>query len=206
MKLKINESKTLEFEMDTSGVSWKELQGFFRLTLENVEYGFPVTIDEGIVRVVIPVFKDVLHESIRSSLYEHKEVTVKARLDLIANNEAYISPWSGELDIEIPVSVNIKEEKVIDKKEKKSHKVTVIDPDVKEYLDEEKKKPKKSKLLDAFTKTYDPVDEKKEEKNEKVDEVKKEKKKEVKDKETRDIKEKKKSRFSIMLEDPKGDE
>jgi len=172
MKLKINESKTLEFEMDTSGVSWKELQGHFRFTLENVEYGFPVEINEGIVTVEIPVIKDVLHESIRSSLYKHKEVTVKARLDLIANNEVYINPWSGEVEIDIPVSVKVTEEK---KKEKTS--VKVIDPDIKAYLDEESKKTKKSKLLESFNK---PLEKKVEEKVEK--------KQEVKDKEVRKVK------------------
>lgn len=181
MKLKINESKTLEFEMDTSGVSWKELQGHFRFTLENVEYGFPVEINEGIVTVKIPVIKDVLHESIRSSLYKHKEVTVNARLDLVANNEVYINPWSGEVEIAIPVSVKVTEEK---KKEKTSVKVT--DPDIKSYLDEESKKTKKSKLLESFNKPL----------NKKVVE-KVEKKQVVKDKKVRKIK---KSKFAETLD------
>jgi hypothetical protein len=64
-------------------------------------------------------------------------------LDLIANNEAYISPWQGEIDIEIPVSVRITEEKVLDKATEKDKKVTVVDPDVKEYLEEEKEKKEK---------------------------------------------------------------
>ena len=170
MRLKINESKTLEFEMDTSGCSWKELDGYFRLTLENVEYGFPAKVEEGMVKIDIPVFKDILNEGVKSSLYKHREVTVKARLDLIANNEAYISPWQGEIDIEIPVSVSITEEKVLDKTEKKDNKVTVVDPDVKEYLEEEKKKTKKSKLLDAFAKTYDKREKVEEDVEEKVDE------------------------------------
>lgn len=181
MKLKINESKTLEFEMDTSGVSWKELQGHFRFTLENVEYGFPVKINEGVVTVKIPVIKDVLHESIRSSLYKHKEVTVNARLDLVANNEVYINPWSGEVEIDIPVSVKVTEDK---KKEKTSVKVT--DPDIKSYLDEESKKTKKSKLLESFNKPL----------NKKVVE-KVEKKQVVKDKEVRKIK---KSKFAETLD------
>jgi hypothetical protein len=188
MKLKINESKILEFEMDTSGCSWKELEGYFRLTLDNVEYGFPAIVEEGMIRVDIPVFKDVLNEGVKSSLYKHKEVTVKARLDLIANNEAFLSPWRGEIDIEIPVSVKISEEKAI-KSDKSDKKVKVIDPDIKEYLDEEKKKAKKSKLLDAFSKPLD--DSMKVNREEDIDE-----KKEIKDKETRVVK---KSKFSKVL-------
>jgi len=181
MRLKINESKTLEFEMDTSGCSWKELDGYFRLTLENVEYGFPAKVEEGMIKIDIPVFSDILNEGVKSSLYKHREVTVKARLDLIANNEAYVSPWQGEIDIEIPVSVKITEEKILDKKG--------VDTDIKEYLDEEKKKAKKSKLLDAFSKPLDYS--MKVNKEEDIDE-----KKEIKDKETRVVK---KSKFSKVL-------
>lgn len=170
MKLKIDESKTLEFEMDASGISWKDLQGYFRLTLEGVEYGFPVNINEGVVTVDIPVIKDVLHESVRSSLYEHREVTVKARLDLIANNEIYINPWSGDIDIDIPVSVKIIEEKEVKKEEKKT--VKVIDPDVKAYIDEEKKdkKAKKSKLMESFGKPLEPKKEEQVEEKQVVEE------------------------------------
>jgi hypothetical protein len=185
MKLKINESKTLEFEMDTSGCSWKELEGHFRLTLDDVEYGFPATVEEGMIKVNIPIFKDVLNEAVKSSLYKHKEVTVPARLDLVANNEAYISPWKGEIDIEIPVSVKITEEKAI----QADKKVKVVDPEIKEYLDEEKKQAKKSKFLDAFSKPLDESDKK----DKKVEE----KQKDIKDKETRKVK---KSRFSEILD------
>jgi hypothetical protein len=201
MRLKINESKTLEFEMDTSGCSWKELDGYFRLTLENVEYGFPAKVEEGMIKIDIPVFSDILNEGVKSSLYKHREVTVKARLDLIANNEAYVSPWQGEIDIEIPVSVKITEEKVLDKATESDKKVKVVDPDIKEYLEEERKRKKKSKLMDAFQKPEVDKEEKIEEDvKEKVDEKVDEKKK-IKDKETRTVK---KSRFSVMLEEPEG--
>lgn len=143
MKLKINESKTFEFEMDTSGCSWKELQGYFRLTFENVEYGFPVKVEEGILKVDIPVFEDILHEGIMSSLQNLKEISVDARLDLIANNEAYINPWSGKIDIEVPVSVKLTENKEVknklSKQLKASPEVKIVDPDIKEYIEEEKK-------------------------------------------------------------------
>lgn len=185
MKLKINESKTLEFEMDTSGCSWKELKGHLRMTLEDVEYGFPAEIDEGIVRVNIPVFKDVLNEGIKSSLYKHKEVTVRARLDLIANNEAYVSPWSGDIDIEIPVSVKITEER-----DKEKTDIKVVDPSIKEYLDEEKKSKRKKKLLENLD-NVDLDESRTTKKEEKVEE-----KQEVKDKEVRKVK---KSKFAKTL-------
>lgn len=157
MKLKINESKTFEFEMDTNGCSWKDLQGHFRLVFENVEYGFPVKIEEGVVKVDIPVFENILHEGVMSSLQDLKEISVDARLDLIANNEAYINPWSGKIDIEIPVSIKLTENKEAKKepKSKTSPKVKIVDPDVKEYVKEEKEKKeeKKEPKIDENKKT-----------------------------------------------------
>jgi hypothetical protein len=183
MKLKINEAKSFEFNMDTVGVSWDQLKGYFRLTLEGVEYGFPVEFNESGAIINIPVFKDILHENMRSSLCENREVRVKARLDLVANNEVFIQPWSGHVDIEIPVSVKLTENKMV----KETPKVNVVNPDVKEYL-EENKKSKKSKLLDALYKLNNNLED--------IDESKTEKTKEKQD----DIKEeKKKSKFSKIL-------
>lgn len=184
MKLKINESKTLEFKMDTSGCSWEELKGYFRLTLENVEYGFPIKIEEGKVKVNIPVFKNILHENIRSSLYEHKEVTVKARLDLIANNEVYIRPWSGNIDIEIPISVKLME----NKKTIKDTKIKVVDQDIKENIKEDKK----SKLIEALDKLEEMRLKESSEINEKMEENQD-------DNEIIEKKDKKKSKFSKIL-------
>ena len=151
MKLKINESKTFEFEMDTNGCSWKDLQGHFRLVFENIEYGFPVKVEEGVVKVDVPVFENILHEGVMSSLQNLKEISVDARLDLVANNEAYINPWSGKIDIEIPVSIKLTENKEAKKepKAKTSPKVNIVDPDVKEYVKEEKKEkePKKEEKI-----------------------------------------------------------
>lgn len=168
MKLKINESKTFEFNMDTIGCSWEDLKGYFRLTLENVEYGFPVEIKNGVVEVNIPVFKDVLHEDVRSSLYKHKEITAKAKLDLVANNEVYIQAWSGDVDIEIPVSIKLIE----NTNSVKDAKVSVVDPDVKKYIEEEKQD-KKSKLMDALVKLdlSESVDEKNDKIEEKQDDI-----------------------------------
>ena len=169
MKLKINESKILEFEMNTSGCSWKELQGFFRLTLEGIEYGFPVEFEDGIIKVEIPAFQKVLHESSRESLFKNKEVIVKGRLDIIANNEAYLSPWKGNIEIEIPISVKISEEKEFSKKE-----VSIVDPDIKEYVEKSKEK-KKSKLMDALSIDVLNIEEKINEEKENLKEEKEEK-------------------------------
>lgn len=166
MKLKIDEEKVFEFKMNTVGCSWEELKGYFRLVFEGIEYGFPVNVEEGVIKVNIPVFKDVLHENVLSSLYEEdKKNIVKARLDLIANNEIHIQPWSGDINMEIPMSVKLTEEKETLKKNETN--VTIISADIKEKpeekIEEKTKNDKKNKILDIF----DSIKLKKEEKEEK---------------------------------------
>jgi hypothetical protein len=157
MKLKLNESKILEFEMDTTGCSWKELQGYFRLPFEGIEYGFPVKFEDGIIRVEIPAFSKILPEHITKSYLteKNKEVIIKGRIDIIANNEAYISPWNGNVEIEIPVTVRISEEKKeikeIIKEVKEVKEEIVEDKKISKFFEkdeiEEKKKSKFSMVL-----------------------------------------------------------
>jgi hypothetical protein len=84
-------------------------------------------------------------------------------MDIIANNDTYISPWKGDIDIEIPVSIQVKEEK---KTPRPPEKVSISDPDISEAFDDLFKKDKKSKLKDMLE-----VDIKPKKKEEKVDEL-----------------------------------
>jgi uncharacterized protein YdcH (DUF465 family) len=84
------------------------------------------------------------------------------------------------------------------KQTKSDNKVKVVDPDVKEYLEEEKREKRKANLWMHFKNLIDKEEKIEEDVEEKVDEKKK-----IKDKETRTVK---KSRFSVMLEDPKESE
>jgi len=140
MKLKLNEPRILEFEMDTTGCSWKELQGYFRLPLEGIEYGFPVKFEDGMIRVEIPAFNKILPEHMKKYLSENhnKEVVVKGRIDIIANNEAYINPWNGNIEIEIPVTVRISEEKEIKKEIIKEVKEVKKDDEIIEKVEDKK--------------------------------------------------------------------
>ncbi len=140
MKIKIDEAKTVEFKIDTSsGCSEEDLQGYLRFSFGGVEYGFPAVIKEGVFSVEIPPFKNVINDRLTESISKNKELIVKGRLDVIANKTTYVSPWNGEIDIEIPVSMEISEGGTLDEKKK----VTVSDPD-------------KDSVIDAFNEVMNP--------------------------------------------------
>jgi len=140
MKIKIDEAKTLEFKIDaSSGCATEDLEGYLRFSFGGVEYGFPAKISEGCFKVEVPPFKNVVNDQITESISKNKALVVKGRLDVIANKNAYVTPWSGDIDIEVPVSMKISEGDEILKKKK----VTVSDPD-------------KESIIQEFNKIFDP--------------------------------------------------
>lgn len=146
MKINIDESKILEFKMDVSGCSWKELEGYFRFDINDIEYGFPITIDEDMVKVNIPIINNILNENIKTSLYEQKKITVNARLDLIANNDTYIRPWNENIEIEIPVFV-----KIIEQKDSFVKKQIVVVDSIEEKKEKKTNKKNKSKMFNKLS-------------------------------------------------------
>lgn len=111
MKIKLTESKKLEFNMDTVGCSWEDLKGHLRFTFENVEYGFPADFKDGKLVVDVPPFQSIISEKLNESISKNKQIIVKGRLDVIANENSYVMPWSGDVEIEIPVAVRVKSNK-----------------------------------------------------------------------------------------------
>lgn len=111
MRIKLTESKKLEFNMDTVGCSWEDLKGHLRFTFENVEYGFPAEIKDGKLVVNVPPFQSIISERLNESISKNKEIVVKGRLDVIANENSYVMPWSGDVEIEVPVAVRVKNNK-----------------------------------------------------------------------------------------------
>ena len=213
MKIKIDEAKTVEFKIDTSsGCSEEDLQGYLRFSFGGVEYGFPATVKEGVFSVEIPPFKNVINNKLTESISKNKELIVKGRLDVIANKTTYVSPWSGEIDIEIPVSMDVSEGGTLDEKKK----VTVSDPDKESVIDafNEIVNPKVDEAVKA-SKFKDVLVTEPEEKDggidgeeaEPTDEMcgaehdkEKKKKKKIKEEEGGEIIEPKKSRFAESLE------
>jgi len=143
MNIIISEEKTIEFTVNVSGISPNDLRGSFRFMFEGIEYGFPVSVDSGgVIFVNIPPLKQFINE------YKIKKGTkLESRLDIIAN-DTILTPWKGELIVEIPLKVEakIKDEKETMIKEEKKPKFTLVDikeKKVEENIVEEKIKPKK---------------------------------------------------------------
>jgi hypothetical protein len=111
MRIKLNERKKLEFNMDTVGCSWEDLKGHLRFTFENIEYGFPADFKDGKLIVDVPPFESVISQSLNESISKNKEVVVKGRLDVVANENNYMVPWKGDVEIEVPVAIRVKSNK-----------------------------------------------------------------------------------------------
>lgn len=98
--LDINEEKTLTFEVEINGVGCDEMCGSVRFQYEDMEYGFPVVIDESKITTVIKPLNKLFPNIKNGTVFE-------ARLDL--NTETYyFSPWQDEITVQAPVSVEAK--------------------------------------------------------------------------------------------------
>jgi len=191
MKIKLDESRVLEFKIDTSsGVALEDLQGYLRFNVAGIEYGFPAIVEGDLFKVEVPAFKNVVNSKLTESLSKNKELIVKGRLDVIANKNAYVVPWQGDVDIEIPITMNVSEGGTLDEKKK----ITVVsDPD-------------KDGIIDAFNDVFNPKEEKvskfkdildvKVEENEEEETVKEEEEEAPEEKEEKVTK----SRFAQSLE------
>ena len=99
MELKINESKVLEFNTVIEGGEVGDLSGTFRINIDNVEYGFPVSLDGKKIQAKIPPLKDYVKEQ---NLRNIKSAF--ARLDIVAKGKVF-TPWKEDINIEIPLEV-----------------------------------------------------------------------------------------------------
>jgi hypothetical protein len=144
MRIKLNENKVIKFNIDNIvGSSMDNLKGYFRFIFEDIEYGFPAEFNNNSISVKIPAFKNILNGKLMESLSKHSEVRVKGRMDIIANNDTYVCPWMGDVDIEIPVSIKIQENE-----DKKENKINI--KDVMENIEKENKN-KESKFKSRFS-------------------------------------------------------
>ena len=147
MKIRIDESKSIEFDFNISGTDTSNIQGFLRLNKNGIEYGIPVSIEEHSLKVDVPK----LESFISYNLVEGEKIA--ARLDIIANGDTYIKPWEDTFIIERPLTVEakIKEVKNVVEKVKPTisiEKILDVKPTIveEEFVIEKKKKKVKSKF------------------------------------------------------------
>lgn len=129
-----NEKKKLKFSVSLAGVMARDLRGALRLTVEGIEYGFPVQIVEGNVEVEIPPLKNLINEVDSLKRYDVK-------LELIAN-DTYIVPWTDVANIKTPISVKVSESVIEEDEIVEKIKIGVTNVD-EEVIEEPKPKPKK---------------------------------------------------------------
>jgi hypothetical protein len=133
-----NEKKKLKFGISVAGVMARDLKGALRLTVEGVEYGFPVQIVEGNVEVEIPPLKNLINEIDSLKRYDVK-------LELIAN-DTYIVPWTDVANIKTPVSVKVSESVIEEDEIVEKIKIGVTNVD-EEVIEEPKPKLKPKKKI-----------------------------------------------------------
>lgn len=139
LNINSNEKKKLKFGISISGAQTRDLRGALRLTIEGIEYGFPIsTMDDKII-VEIPPLKDVVFQINESKRYDVK-------LELIAA-DTYIIPWTDVAKIKTPVAVKISETLTEEDEPEKKPFIGVINVD-EEIIIEKKPEPVKIKKVE----------------------------------------------------------
>ena len=98
-----NKEKILTFEVEVSGANPDQVNGFVRFFLsDNVQLGFPAIVQEGQIQAVIAPLKDLVKTPVKNG------TVFEAQLDLYTEENDYFSPWSGEIEVKMPVRVEAK--------------------------------------------------------------------------------------------------
>lgn len=101
IEFKVNESKRLKFDISVAGVDPRDLKGSVRLMIDSIEYGFPITMDNGRVVAEIPALSEVVAKRLKDG------ETHTIRLDMIAD-ETYTTPWEERAIIKSPIKIEAK--------------------------------------------------------------------------------------------------
>jgi len=123
LKLKVNERRTLQFEVQIGGIDYKELVGTLRVVVDNVEYGFPAEVRSESISVDLPALNSVVRRSLKD------DELLMAKLEIIGNG-FYMDPWRSEFRVVSPVKIEarvITEDEKETKTEKKEVSVTLVD-------------------------------------------------------------------------------
>jgi hypothetical protein len=117
-----NKEKVLTFEVELSGANSSEVNGFVRFFIsDDVQLGFPVVVGDNQIQAVIAPLKTLVKKSVKNG------TVFEAQLDLYTEDQDYFSPWKGEIEVKMPVTI---EAKIIDesggvKREEKKSKIQV---------------------------------------------------------------------------------
>ena len=101
LKLNVNEAKQLTFEVQIGGVHGDQIDSFFRIVIEDIEYGFPAKVGRESITVDLPPLNQVVGKKIK----EGDEAEV--RLEIIADGH-YLTPWSDKAKMSNPLVIEAK--------------------------------------------------------------------------------------------------
>jgi hypothetical protein len=101
--------KILTFEVELSGANSSDINGFVRFFIsDQVQLGFPVVVGENEIQAVIAPLKNLVKNPVKNG------TVFEAQLDLYTEDKDYFSPWRGDIEVRMPVTI---EAKIVDEKD-----------------------------------------------------------------------------------------
>jgi len=101
MKINPEETNIIEFEITVKGINRYNLKGYIRIMIDKVELGFPVEIGSTVMKIEIPPLTNLLNRELSNG------EKFPVRLD-IDGDDKHLVPWKSEIEIEIPLEVDVK--------------------------------------------------------------------------------------------------
>ena len=95
--------KILTFEVELSGANSSDINGFVRFFIsDQVQLGFPVVVGENEIQAVIAPLKNLVKNPVKNG------TVFEAQLDLYTEDKDYFSPWKGDIEVRMPVTIEAK--------------------------------------------------------------------------------------------------
>lgn len=110
-----SKNKVLLFDISTEEISNESLEFWFRVNNEDITYSFrgELTEDNKVKIVLKP-----LTEIINSNYLDISKIYT-SKLEVIGDGKYYMTPWEGELKLEVSPKIGVKLENISDEKFKK---------------------------------------------------------------------------------------
>jgi len=101
LELNVNQNRSLNFEIQLSGIAHTQLEGFLRIIIDGIEYGFKAEVNEGDIIVDVPVLKNIIPREVKEG------EKFDAKLEVVGNGY-YLNPWTGSFIVKNPVILEAK--------------------------------------------------------------------------------------------------
>ncbi|MFW9871880.1 MAG: hypothetical protein ACFFG0_02175 [Candidatus Thorarchaeota archaeon] len=153
LNINTTEGKEINFEVQIEGVSdLNQLKSFFRIVIDEIEYGFPCKVFKENMGVTIPPLDTVVGKKIK----EGTEVEVK--LEVVVDG-THLVPWHGTAKLSKPlvIEAKIKDPDSVEAP-KVETKLITKDSKLKVIKEEKSTKSKKDMTIEEFKKNLKEED------------------------------------------------